>query len=245
MDDAPHEVGARALKEMGVDELEAVEAAGADSEPVRVAQDFSRHEPRVAGGVLVRLAEFEVLQDPPEAGLDVVPARIAALGQRFEPFVRRWLDELEHAVGAHRAEGAAADGIEEGLHEAGVGHVLDPRAVVVAHTPPAVAPVDLRLEFAAQLMLYLQAPLVVQLHALADILDLASPVALFEASPCTVGDAPELLVVAFESFVDEPRATRDVEPLVRHRPAYIIPIMMRPNSEHDTRLAPSISRAKS
>ena len=92
---------------------------------------------------------------------------------------------------------------------------------------------------------HFQAPVVVQLDAFADILDLALPVALLEAPPSPVGDAPELPVVAFEPLVDEPRATRDVELPERHRPAYIIPVMMRPNSEQDTRLAPSISRAKS
>ena len=40
-------------------------------------------------------------------------------------------------------------------------------------------------------------------------------------------------------------AAQGVELPVRRRRAYIIPVMMRPNSEQDTRLAPSISRAKS
>ena len=116
---------------------------------------------------------------------------------------------------------------------------------MVAHATPVLAPVDPGLELAAQLKPNLQAPLVVQLDPLADVLNLALPVAFLEAAPGTVGEAPELPVVAFESLVDEPRATRDVELPVCHRPAYIIAIMIRPNSEHDTRLAPSMSRAKS
>ena len=111
---------------MGVDEFQAVETARVHPEPAGVVEDLGRHEMCVVAGVPVRLAEPEVPQDPPEAGLDLVPAWIAALGQRFQPFVRRRLDEFEHAVGAHGAEGAPADGVEEGLHEAGVGHVLQP-----------------------------------------------------------------------------------------------------------------------
>ena len=245
VDDASHEIGACALEEMGVDEFQALETARVHPEPVGVVEDFGGHAMRVADGVPVRLAEPEVPQHPPEAGLHLMPARVAALGQRFQPFVRRRRDEFEQAVGAHRAEGAPADGVEEGLHEAGVGHVLEPRAVEVAHLPPALAPVRRGVEFPAQLVLYGQAPLVVELHALADVLDLALPVALLEAPPRAVGDAPELPVVTLEPFVDEPRTARDVRPPARHRAAHISPTMMRPNSEQDTRWAPSISRAKS
>ena len=218
MDDASHEVGAGALEEVGVDEFETAESAGADVEAVRVADDFRRHEPRVPSGIPVLHAKPEVLEDPPQAGLEVVPARIAPHGERFEPLLRRRLDELQHAVGADGAEGAAADGVEEGLHEAGVGHVLDPRPVVVAQPTPAFAPVVSGSEPAAQPKLNLQAPLVVELDPLADVLDLALPVALLEAPPRTLGEAPELPVVAFEPLVDEPRAARDVELPVGHRP---------------------------
>src|SRR5690606_30168552 len=110
--------------------------------------------------------------------------------------------KLGAGIGADGLEDAPAHGVEEGLAERAVGDAADAIAADVLDLAPQQT-VDRRLaELAPQRGDGPIDRLRIELEALAEVALRAAPVTRLEARAGAAGDAPEVVVVLLERFVD-------------------------------------------
>ena len=254
---AADEVSARHLKERRAHQLDLLDLQRR-ARCIRILLALRAHfvgdDPHAAIEVEIRRAEAEVgehfLEQQLERAAIAVDGGLDRRGDRAHRIqVER--DELDRGVDADRAEGAARDGVEEGLVELQVRQLVDQLGKAALDAAPERA---LGRILAAEPLAHVRDgaidALVVELDTLDRIALAAAPVALLEALRRAPRDGAKLGVVVGEGLNERRGALIDecVAAAGGGKCGHLhhkLRISASPNSLHFTSFAPSIRRAKS